>query len=385
MAFHRTKSALDADGFGRSAAGFAITLALLGAWGVWFVRARVSLYEVSSTARLESARASHPIEAPLDGRLVSSQLVLGRRVTAGDELVRLESEPQTLERSELQARVKALEPQVDAAQQEISTTTQAGQDDRDSARAALEVAREQVREAEAPAIFAEQDIVRLKQMFADGLIAEREVAKGISDAQSQRAASESRRLALGRMEREQTTRDTERVARLDRLRGDVRRLEGEIAQARAAIERLDFEIDRRVIRASISGVIAEAAELKPGAFLRGGMRLGAILPDGNLRVVAEYSPAAALGRIRPGQPARLRLQGFPWMQYGSIPASVTRVAGEVRDGQVRVELEVHPRPDSAIPLQHGLPGTVEVEVEQVSPARLTMRLGGQLASQRVTQ
>ncbi len=47
---------------------------------------------------------------------------------------------------------------------------------------------------------------------------------------------------------------------------------------------------------------------------------------------------------------------------------------------MRVELVVHARSVSRIPLQHGLQGAVEVEVERVSPARLALRAAGQLVS-----
>ena len=97
-----------------------------------------------------------------------------------------------------------------------------------------------------------------------------------------------------------------------------------------------------------------------------------------MRAVAEYTPSAALGRVRPGQPARLRLEGFPWAQYGSLRATVAVVASEPRDGRVRVELELQPDPGSAIPLRHGLPGTAEIEVERVSPATLVLRAAGKL-------
>ncbi len=91
-----------------------------------------------------------------------------------------------------------------------------------------------------------------------------------------------------------------------------------------------------------------------------------------------FLPPAALGRIQPGQPAQLRLEGFPWTQYGAVSATVTNVASEVRDGQVRVELAVRPDAAPLIPLQHGLPGTVEVEVDRVSPATLVLRTAGLL-------
>ena len=79
--------------------------------------------------------------------------------------------------------------------------------------------------------------------------------------------------------------------------------------------------------------------------------------------MAEFLPAVALGRVRAGQPARLRLDSFPWTQYGSLATTVSRVASEVRDGRVRVELTVASQPTARLPLQHGLRGTVEVEVE----------------------
>jgi hypothetical protein len=94
------------------------------------------------------------------------------------------------------------------------------------------------------------------------------------------------------------------------------------------------------------------------------------------KVVADFPPSA-LGRIQPGQSARLHLDGFPWPQYGSVSASVISVRNKARDGRVRVEFVVHPDPTSRIPLQHGLPGTVEVEVDRLSPAELIIRAAGQ--------
>jgi len=86
-----------------------------------------------------------------------------------------------------------------------------------------------------------------------------------------------------------------------------------------------------------------------------GDKLAAVIPAGKLRVVANFDPPAALGRIRAGQHARLRLEGFPWAQYGSVTATVTNVASEIRDGSIRVEMALDANSGSRIPLQHGLP------------------------------
>ena len=102
-----------------------------------------------------------------------------------------------------------------------------------------------------------------------------------------------------------------------------------------------------------------------------------IIP-GMLKIMTDFLPPAALGRIQPGQPARLRLKGFPWTQYGAVAATVTSVASEVRNGWVRVERAVRSDAASPIPLQHGLPGAIEVKVDHVSPATLVLRTAGPL-------
>jgi len=125
----------------------------------------------------------------------------------------------------------------------------------------------------------------------------------------------------------------------------------------------------------MSGRLGEAVVLRPGAVVQEGARLGAIVPAGRLMAVAQLPPDAALGLIRTGQIATLRLDGFPWIQYGTVNAHVSRVAGEVRDGTVRVELAIDTA-GSKIPLQHGLPGSVEIAVERATPWALILRHAG---------
>ncbi len=95
-------------------------------------------------------------------------------------------------------------------------------------------------------------------------------------------------------------------------------------------------------------------------------------------IVASFEPAVALGRIYPGQAAVMRLDGFPWSQYGTIPATVRHVATEVIDGSVQVELTIIANARSPVPLQLGLPGAVEIELERISPALLLLRAAGTL-------
>ena len=76
------------------------------------------------------------------------------------------------------------------------------------------------------------------------------------------------------------------------------------------------------------------------------------------------------------------MDGFPWTQFGMPRATVTDVGSEPADGRVRVELALDGDSAPAIPLEHGLSGTAEVEVESASPAELVLRAVGKLLTTR---
>jgi membrane fusion protein (multidrug efflux system) len=314
---------------------------------------------------------------------VAARLDIAREVRAGDVLVELDSEPEQRQIGELRARLASLGPQLVALREQAAAEEQAAHEEQIAGRSAALEAQAKLRQAEAPARFSEEDARRLQQLHAGGLIAEREYQRGQADALKLRAAADTEQAAVRRLEDEQRMRRSDRASRVKSLTAEIARIEAEIPPVQASIARLEYEIERRLIRAPIGGKLGEAAVLKFGAVVREGEKLGAIVPDGRLAVIAHFPPPAALGRVRPGQPARLRLEGFPWMQYGSVNATVTRVAGEVRDNSVRVELAVAGPLPAGIPLQHGLPGSVEVEVERVTPAELVLRSAGRmLASPR---
>ena len=63
-----------------------------------------------------------------------------------------------------------------------------------------------------------------------------------------------------------------------------------------------------------------------------------------------------------------------------MTARVTDVAREVRDGLARVELALVQAPPR-VPLQHGMPATVQIEIERATPFSLVLRAAGRLVAE----
>ena len=374
--FFRSLRSLEADNSQRSYLGLALAASLLTGWMLWFFLAHVSVYAVTNKADLEVDRAAHPVESIVVGRVVATHMVLDQEVKAGDVLVELDSDTQQFQLKEEKSQLSGANPQIRSRTEEIASEEQALVQDQQASKDALEEARAHYNEAEAAAKFAEAEAERLQKMYKAGVVAELDVNRSVADSQQRRAAADSLRYAVVRLEGEQRTRANERKARIEQLTGELNKLRGDQATAGVTIQRLEEEVGRRAIRAPIDGKLGEVAPLRVGTVVHEGEKLAAVIPTGKLRVVANFDPPVALGRVRPGQHARLRLEGFPWAEYGSVGATVTNVASEIRDGGIRVEMALDSNSGSRIPLQHGLPGSVEVEIETLSPANLVLRKAG---------
>jgi multidrug resistance efflux pump len=348
----------------------------LTAWVFWFVEAVVSVYEVSRTARVEAETASHEIDAPVAGRVVRSALGLGQTVRAGDMLVELEADRYRLERDSALTEMRVLQPQVEALRRELVEEEGAVRGEGQVAASAAQEERAKQRASEALAQQKTDERSQLEALRERQAVSALETARTAAEAQQHRAESDAHTAALGRLGSEKGLRLATRRGNVARLQQEVARLDGQRQVAEAKVRLLDQEIALRVVRAPISGRVESVVDLRPGSVVDEGARLASVVPSGRLRAVAFYDPATSVGRVRVGQRARLRLLGFPWTKYGSVPAVVTGVGSEPRDGQVRVELLLAPSPGGRIPLQHGLPATVEVEVERVSPASLVLDAAG---------
>nr|QKW93673.1 membrane fusion component of tripartite multidrug resistance system [Vitiosangium cumulatum] len=358
--FSQTLNALQTDSPRHRLAGLAVGVLVLGLWLGWFFLAELPVYEVTPGAHLEVSSAAHPVEAPVGGRVVTQvRMVLGQEVAAGEVLVELDAEPERL-RLEEELRAEGV-VEVEGSQ---------------ASRAERQEAQARARAAEDSAKLAEEEASRVRRLFENGVVAEMEAQRANSEALQRRAIAEALKRAASRDDFAARAQRGIRRVRVERVRREMATLEEELETNRALADGLAYELERLRIRAPVAGKLGEISTLRVGSVVRPGERVASVVPPGELRIVADYAPAAALGRIRSGQPARARLDGFPWTQYGSVPATVARVASEPRQGFIRVELAVQPDPASPIPYQHGLTGTVEVEVERASPASLVLRTVG---------
>lgn len=374
--FSRTLQSLRADDRRPSLGGIFIALGLIGAWSAWLFLARVARIETSENARIEVERAAHRVDAPVEGKVAAVHLTLGAEVAEGDVLMELDDASLRLSLDEKKARRSALTAQLPTIETEIKAFEQALAAAFEAGQAEVGEAKARGREASAVASFQETEAQRAARLRGEGLTTEADAARISAEALAKRAAAEAQGFGALRIGAQQRSRGSEIRAEIARLRREALALDGERRALEATIDSLHADIARRRIVAPIAGRIGEIAALREGAFVQRGDLVAAIVPKGDLRVVAAFAPAV-VGRLREGQTGQLRLDAFPWTDHGTVPIRVHSVATETQNGQVRVELTVLPPTSSSIPMQHGLSGIAAIEVDRVAPAILLLQAVGQ--------
>jgi multidrug resistance efflux pump len=381
LPFVRTFRALEIDGgAGRGLLPVAAGV-VIAAWLAWFFLGRVGVHEVTDSARLEVVSAVHPVAARFDGQIVRSTLAIGREVRAGEILVELDHELETLALSQGEARLDDARARLVALRAEIDHEKNAAIAHERAGQLSIEESAARIAESESRAKLASERAATTEQLVRDGTASNESLREARAEADATRAAHLALRIGSTRLAADVDAITADRRARISRLESEAVELDGAIAVELASNRRLEYEIELRSIRAPIDGRIGEASELHPGSVVETGQRLGAIVPMGVPRVVGHF-PLTGVGRIRPGQTARLRVHGFPWTEFGTLAALVTNVASEPTDGRIRVELVLGENSASAIPIEHGVTADAEIEVERISPARLILRTAGELLATR---
>ncbi|MEM7050238.1 MAG: HlyD family efflux transporter periplasmic adaptor subunit [Acidobacteriota bacterium] len=351
-----------------------VTFFLL-AWGGWFACGEIRVYEVATEARLESAAEVHPVDAPLGGRIVAVHARLGEAVAAGDPLFDLEAEDAEFELTEAKTRLEALERQLASIAEESDLVARLLDLERAAGQERLRAAGLQQEVETIVGRVAESEHQRARRLHEEGLLSDLDRQRYRGEVEKSRARSEAESADLEALQTSIRGQQTELEARAAHLEHERVTVQGEAAELAAHLEHLQHEIAERRVVAPVAGRVARLAEVQVGAVVATGERLADVLPDGAIRAVAWFPPSA-LGRLAPGQSAWLRLDAYPWTDFGAVEATVERVADEPNDGRLRAELALAPSPPRGVSPRHGLTATAEVAVETVTPARWVLRAAG---------
>jgi membrane fusion protein (multidrug efflux system) len=153
-----------------------------------------------------------------------------------------------------------------------------------------------------------------------------------------------------------------------------------VAQARAARELAQIDLDNTIVRAPVGGVVGNR-QVRVGRLAAPGAAVIDVVPVDDVWIVANFKETQ-IERIRPGQPVRITIDGFPDMTLEGVVDSFAPGSGSafsllpadnatgnfvrvVQRVPVKIRFSGSPLPGRLVP---GLSATVEIDPR--SPAVL---------------
>lgn len=352
-----------------------LALGLLGAWCAWLRCASVSVYASAPNARIEVSHTPSRVSSEADGRVSELHVELGARVERGALLAALDASvaraalgERLAEQRMLETKQRALEAQITAEKAKRASRLEL---------ASLAAARAAVGLERAKAVVERQaQLAEIeRELWREQLTSKVDTVNADADLRVSRIELEGAARELERSAVEHEYEDKAELARIAELARQLSDLSAERTARAAGIKTAEAELARLSIIAPISGIVGSVAPLQVGDVIQPGQVIATIVPEDDVRVVAYFAPGPSVGRILPGQLARVRLEGFAWTQFGMLEATVAQIATEPRDGLIRVELDLDGE-ERWIPMQHGLTGSIDVQIERASPWALLQRSVG---------
>src|SRR5689334_896728 len=263
---------------------------LFGAWLLWLAKGSVSLYVPSEHARFEVRELPVPVQAPVDGQVVLADMRLGRLVAQGDAILKLDTRGFEAKREELGVALRTGEASIEALRAQLAVE----QDVRD----AVALMAKQTSTTAAARISVDQKSLAFKEKESEIVERLRDASvasaldalhtAGAMETQRAQVIATSAQAVLDTSASKMNLRD--RDAHLASVRVAIAQAQAETAKVQAQLDALAYEIERRTIRALVAGALADVMPISIGMTVTSQQRLGTILPAGNVRVVAFFSP-----------------------------------------------------------------------------------------------
>ncbi|SEN00712.1 membrane fusion protein, multidrug efflux system [Pseudomonas sp. ok272] len=257
-----------------------------GFFAEWFLKGR--FYESTDNAYVqgEITRVSSQLSARIDEVLVQDN----QHVEKGQRLIKLESDDFQLAIDRANAALATREAEHLQAQSKLtqqasliaSSDAQVASSQASLGRSQIDLSRAET--LRKPGYVSEE---RVTTLSAENHIARSQVTKAQADAQAQRQ-------------------------QVNALNAELKRLDAQIANARADLAQAQLNLTRCAIYAPISGLIGQRAA-RNGQVVQAGAYLLSIVPDQDIWIQANFKETQ-IGRMQPGQKAQLIFDA-----YGDTP------------------------------------------------------------------
>ena len=272
--------------------------------------APVKVGEVIQTLRVTGVLAPLPnseakISPPFAGKLVRLAVHLNEMVVKGQIVAQMSTQPLLGQEQQAQATIAANQAQVQQAR--INALGQAA-----ATRSAIAQARATLAGAEATAANARQNYERQQRLYADGLVAQKDVDDALTTVRTAEATAQAQSGAVAAAQAGTLTDLAKRE--------DIAIAGRQVENARGALATAQAQIALATLRAPLTGVVATVAA-NEGETLDTSATIATVVDTRDLQLTVAV-PSRSLPLVHRGQTVRFTTESLPGKSFAGQIASI---------------------------------------------------------------
>ena len=113
---------------------------------------------------------------------------------------------------------------------------------------------------------------------------------------------------------------------LKETQAQITATESQIAQTLSQIKSLKLQLEQRIVRSPIDGIIFEFPVSKPGEVVQPGQRIAQIAPKNTGVILKASMPIQDSGFLKVGMPVKVKFDAYPYQEYGIVEGEVAWVS-----------------------------------------------------------
>jgi hemolysin D len=354
----------------RVALGGTVFCLLFGAWA-WFGQ----VDEVArASGKLIPKGEVYRVHPSTSGKVVRVAVKEGQTVKTGQVLMELDTElarneVERLEQLLQSSKLELLQTQalLDKTRLQAETRQTIAQTGMQMHQVAIAQAqnnatnnRELLDQFQVDASAQAERLQRLKPLLTQGAIARenlfaaeqqmRDRQRSITEHQNtlQQTQAEANRLQIELQQKQADSRQSQLEAQqqIQQLGVKVTELQAKVQETQALLSAARAKLNQQSLNAPVDGVVTVLNTRRTGDYAQPEQVLAEITPKGKPLVLSAVLPSAEAGFVKVGMPVNIKLDAYPYQDYGIIPATVTSVSPDSKPddklGQVyRLEITLN--------------------------------------------
>lgn len=152
--------------------------------------------------------------------------------------------------------------------------------------------------------------------------------------------------ALAQKEAEARRIELESQQQIQQLEVDITQLKAKMAETKNLLATAKTKLKQRFLYAPIDGVVSSLSARNKGAVVQPGQTVAEIAPQNAPLVLSANLPNREAGFVKVGMPVQIKLDAYPYQDYGIISGKVTSISPDAKPDErlgpvyrVKVELD----------------------------------------------